>query len=73
MTWRPSIRAAIASTWFTVTTPVPPMPIMRSEKSSPSTTGSGSGRPLGGAGASCFARFAGITVRKDGQSPSTQE
>ena len=33
-TCRPSISAAMPSTWFTVTTPVPPMPIIRTPKSS---------------------------------------
>ena len=33
-TFRPSSRAAMPSIWFTVTTPVPPMPIIRTPKSS---------------------------------------
>ena len=69
----PSIRAAMPSTWLTVTTPVPPTPIMRTPHSASLTTGSGSGSDAGGAGASTRATLPGTTVRNDGQSPSTHE
>ena len=41
---RPSSRAATAIVWATVTTPVPPMPMMRMPNSSPRTRSRGSGR-----------------------------
>ena len=72
-TCRPSISAAIPTIWLTVTTPVPPMPIMRSVKSSASKTGSGAGSATSGARTSGLACLPGTTVTKDGQSPSRQE
>ena len=55
-TCRPSSSAAMPSTWFTVTTPVPPMPIIRTPKSSSRRRAArGSGSSTSSAGASCFA------------------
>ena len=72
-TCRPSSSAAMPSIWFTVTTPVPPMPIMRTPKSSSPTSRRGSGSSASRAGVTCFAFSPGTTVRKEGQSPSRQE
>ncbi len=62
--------------WFTVTTPVPPMPIMCSAKPSAGTfsTGSGSSTSSAGRRRSFFCGGPmGSTVRNDGQSPSRHE
>ena len=62
------------STWLTVTTPVPPIPTSRIRTSSAGTQGSGSGS--GTSGGDTFgraARFGGMTVMNDGQSPSRHE
>ena len=49
-TSKPSNIAAVPSTWFTVTTPVPPIPHMRTDTSSGPTSGTGSGSSSGGSG-----------------------
>ena len=73
-TYRPSSSAAMPSTWFTVTTPVPPMPIMRTPKSSSPTSRAGSGSSTSSVGRAVLRLLAaGTTVRKEGQSPSRQE
>ena len=60
-TSKPSNIAAVPSTWFTVTTPVPPIPHMRTDTSSGSVSGTGSSSSSGGSGrmsprcaSSCF-------------------
>ena len=65
--------AAIPSIWLTVTTPVPPIPIMRTVHSASETSSSGSGNSPSNAGVSRFAFLPGTTVMKDGQSPSRHE
>ena len=49
-TSKPSNIAAVPSTWLTVTTPVPPIPHMRTDTSSGPTSGTGSGSSSGGSG-----------------------
>ena len=77
-TCRPSISAATPITWLTVTTPVPPIPIIRSVNSSSLTRRSGSRSSTEGSGTSAARSrlrfcFGGMTVRNDGQSPSRHE
>ena len=69
-TCSPSSIAATPITWLRVTTPVPPMPAMRTVHS-PAEGTRGSGRSVGGAGTVRLPP-AGTTVRKAGQSPSMQ-
>src|SRR5215211_8881475 len=66
----PSRSAAMPRICATVTTPVPPMPIILT---TPSAGIDGSGSSTASGGASCLAFLPGTTVRKEGQSPSRQE
>ncbi|OQM77693.1 hypothetical protein B0E55_06399 [Rhodococcus sp. 66b] len=73
-TSRPARSAAVASTWLTVTIPVPPMParntfcvLVSGPKSGSATTG-GTGRAALGA----FLPGTSSTVTNEGQSPSMQ-
>ena len=74
----PSKNAAVARIWETVTTPVPPIPVMRIVKSLSDVTG----RAMGGVGTAAasisVARrdagvWPGVTVTNDGQSPFRHE
>src|ERR1700761_1407407 len=68
--------AAVASIWATVTTPVPPMPVIRTENRSRSTVGTGSDSDVASSAGGVLlmpAEPPGTTVRNDGQSPSRQE
>src|SRR5580765_4924014 len=71
----PQRNAAVPSTWLTVTTPVPPMPVRHTENRSSGTTIFGAGSTMSDGNGACFgARFfctpsAGSTVTNDGQSP----
>ena len=76
----PSITAAVASTADTVTTPVPPMPVIRMEKPAPPPSyfsGVGVGRAAASSeaarAAGTFFFSPGVTVTNDGQSPDRQE
>ena len=83
MTSRPSSSAAVASTWLTVTTPVPPTPAMNTAYPSGPGTGRcgsamsaggalGAPRPAPAAAATLALALAGrvLTWMNDGQSPS---
>ena len=75
---RPSRNAAVASTWLSMTTPVPPMPVDTSEYPPAAGTvalSAGSGRSAGrsGSGRGLSALGGGdCTVTNEGQSPSRQ-
>lgn len=71
----PARRAAVASTWLTVTMPVPPTPVRKTDWVPAGTVHVGSGT-LGGVGRAALARLAcgsTSTVMNAGQSPSRQE
>ncbi|MFD0540510.1 hypothetical protein ACFQY7_48620 [Actinomadura luteofluorescens] len=70
--WRPSMSAAVASTWFTVTTPVPPMPTSSTSADSGRASGSSSS-PIGASVRAALGLPPGRTVTNEGQSPSTHE
>ena len=72
----PAIVAAVEITCAVVTTPVPPIPVMRMLKSSEFTFCTGLGRLSASSWAGDGApvcRVPGVTTTKDGQSPSKQE
>jgi hypothetical protein len=66
---------AVARTWDTVTTPVPPTPVSRIPNESWSTIGGGAGSSSGLIAPAAWGRpadAAGTTVMNAGQSPSRQ-
>jgi hypothetical protein len=67
--------AAVEMIWATVTTPVPPTPVIRMLKSSAGTRRTGSVSAPAPRAGPVFrrARRPVLTVMKDGQSPSRQE
>ena len=72
---RPAMVAAVEMTCAVVTTPVPPMPVMRMLKWSKFTFRTGSGRLSDSSGAAVLPAFGvpGVTTTNEGQSPSRQE
>src|SRR5689334_16013150 len=69
------LTGSVARTWDTVTTPVPPTPVTRSEKVSPmvGTAGAGNTDSARSAARVRIRSVPGVTVTNDGQSPCRQE